>query len=148
MMPQSGSPTPAGGNAVQLGSANPYRLSGRQIGAQFNYDRALAAQQGDPRAAAKQYQRGGISSSKGTAMLGAADAGNRYAAGMAQAELGRMQDKYANAGIRLADQAERANFGNALVGLQEQNAQAQWMNQFQNMQNAMASGQSLLSGLL
>lgn len=137
---------------------SPYQLTPRQTNSQYNYDRAAAAQAADPRAAAKPYQRGGLSSSKGTAMLGGVDAARAYASGMAQAEAGRMQDAYTNANIRLGDQVERDRFGNALVGLQEQSAQDQWMNQYQNMQNAtefmgnifggMGGGKSVLSGLL
>jgi len=149
----------AAGSNVQLKQpTNPHQLSSRQTGSQYNYTRAQAARQGDARAAAKRYQRAGLSSSKGTAMLGGADAANAYASGMAQAETGRMQDAYTNAGIGLEDQVERDRFGTALAGLQEQNAQAQWMNQFQTMQNAMGfmgdifggmgGGKSVLSGLL
>lgn len=157
---------PGGGQQVDLGQpTNPYQLTPRQTNSQYNYDRAAAAQAADPRAAAKPYQRGGLSSSKGTAMLGGVDAARAYASGMAQAEAGRMQDAYTNANIRLGDQVERDRFGNALVGLQEQSAQDQWMNQYQNMQNAtgfmdnmfdsmgnifggMGGGKSVLSGLL
>lgn len=148
-----------GGNRATLAQQpNPYRFTPQQTNANYNYAQAQAVQQGDARAAAKPYQRAGMSSSKGTASLGAADAANRYAAGMTQAEMGRMQDAYANADIGLADQVERDRFSNALIGLQEQSNQQQWMNNYQNMQNAtgfvrnifggMGGGNSLLSGLL
>lgn len=156
---------------------NPHTFSQRQTGAGYNFNRAQAAQQADPRFNAKQYQRAGLSSSKGTAAAGAAQAANAYAKGMATAEAGRMQDAYANANMQLADQVERDRYSNALIGLQEQRNQANWMNDMQSMQNAygfmgdvmggmnkgifgnimgggsspanwMSQGQNLLSGLL
>lgn len=148
------------GNQSKLAQPqNPFQFTPRQTNASYNYTAAQAAQQADPRAAAKSYQRAGLSSSKGTAALGAIDAANQYAAGMSQAEMGRMQDAYANAGIGLADQVERDRFSNALLGLQDQANQQQWMNNYQNMQNATGfmknvfggfggGGSSLLSGLL
>jgi hypothetical protein len=55
---------------------------------------------------------------------------------MAAAETGRMQDAHANANTQLASDSMRNEFGQALAGLQEQNAQMQYMQQMQNMQNA------------
>lgn len=151
---------------------NPYSFNPQQTNASYNWNRAQAVQKADPRFNAKQYQRAGMSSSKGTAAAGAAEAGNAYAQGMAAAEASRMQDAYANANMQLADQVERDRYSNALIGLQEQNAQSNWMNNMQSMQNAqgfmgdfmggmtknifggmnpmamMNQGQNLLSGLL
>lgn len=154
-----------GGNQVQLGTRpNPHSYSPQQTDASYNWNRAQAVQKADPRFNAKPYQRAGLSSSKGTASAGAASAGAAYAQGMAGAEAARMQDAYANANMRLADQVERDRYSHALIGLQEQNAQANWMNDMQTMQNAqgfmgsmmggmnpmsmMNQGQNLLSGLL
>lgn len=116
---------------------NPYQFTPQQTGASYNYARAQAVQGADPRYSAKKYQKAGMSSSKGTDYLGAGEAANAYATGMANAEAQRMQDAYSNANMQLADQVERDRYSNALIGLQEQNAQANWMNDFQSMNNAM-----------
>lgn len=116
---------------------NPYQLSAGQQQAEYNYNRAQADYQGDPRYNAKQFQRAGLSSSKGTAAMGAAPAANAYAAGMAGAEMGAMKDAYANADLKLADQSQRSQFGMALAGLQEDAAQRNYMHNLKMVQNAM-----------
>lgn len=139
-------------NTVGLNTPpNRHTLSPQQTNAQYNYNQALAYQHGDPRYAGKQHQRGGLSSSKGTAYMGAADAANRFTSGMAAAENARMQDAYSNAGVRLADAAQRNQFSLALAGLQEDSAQRDYMYRVQSMQNAMGGflgGSGPLSGLL
>lgn len=125
-------------NQVQIARPqNPYKLSGQQTAGDYNYNQASAYYQGDPRYAAKQYQRGGVSSSKGTAALGAAEAANSYAKGMTAAEVGRMQDAYSNANLSLSDASQRSDFGLALAGLQEDAAQRQYTHNMRNMQGAM-----------
>lgn len=137
-----------GGNNVMLHSQpNPYTFTPQQTNASYNWNRAQAAQKADPRFNAKQYQRGGISSSKGTASLGAADAANAYATGMANAEAARMQDAYSNANLQLSDQVERDRYSNALIGLQEQRNQANWMNDMQSMQNAYGFMGDMMGGM-
>jgi hypothetical protein len=139
---------------------NPNQLTDRQQSADYNYNQAQAYAQGDPRYAAKQSQRGGLSSSKGTASMGAYQAAGSYAQNMAAAEAGRMRDAYFNANLALDDASQRSQFGLALGGLQENAAQREYMNQLRSQQNAMnfmggmmssfgGSGpSSLLSGLL
>lgn len=162
---QNGSrPVPARPTAANLVDIqrpqNPYLLTGRQQGADYNYNQALAFSQGDPRYSAKPFQRGGLSSSKGTAAAGAYQAANNYAQGMAAAEAGRMRDAYSNANTALEDASQRSQFGYALSGLQEDAAQREYMNQLRSQQNAMnfmgnmmssfggGGSSSLLSGLL
>lgn len=146
------------GNQVSLDrQPNPHQLTNRQTAANYNYNQAMAHSQGDPRYAAKQFQRGGLSSSAGTASLGASQAANQFAQGMATAEAGRMQDAFSNANLALDDASQRSQFGYALSGLQEDAAQREYMNQLRSQQNAMnfmtssfggGGPSSLLSGLL
>lgn len=145
MMPQPQRPAPTN-NVTLKQRPNPYTFSPQQTGATYNYNMAQAVRQGDARAAGKQYQRAGMSSSKGTQYLGAADASNAYSQGMANAEAARMQDAYANANMQLQDQVERDRYSNALVGLQEQAAQQQWQNDFSTMNNAMGFMGNLMGG--
>jgi hypothetical protein len=149
-------------NLAQPGLGGIY--DGRQTNANANYYRAMADFAGNPRAASKQYQRGGISSSAGTDSLGAADAANAYAQNLAASEQARMGDAYANANYNLDDTINRNRFGTALSGLQEQFSQADWMNNMNSAQNAFGfmgnmfgnmtsafggrGNNSLLSGLL
>lgn len=145
-------------NAVtQYRPPNPYTLSSQQQGGEYNYNRAQADYQGDPRYNAKAFQKAGLSSSKGTAALGASPAANAYAAGLAGAEAGAMKDAYANANLTLDDQSQRSQFGMALAGLQEDMAQRNYMHNMRMMQNAMnnspvspfgsSNASSLLAGL-
>lgn len=138
---------PGGNNAMLHSQPNPYTLSPQQTNASYNFNRAQAVQKADPRFNAKQYQRAGMSSSKGTAASGAADAANAYASGMATAEAGRMQDAYSNANLQLADQVERDRYSNALLGLQEQRNQANWMNDMQSMQSAYGFMGDVMGGM-
>lgn len=151
---------PPGGNRVDITSPPADTVySGRDIQGNYNYNQAAAYANSDPRYAAKAYQRAGLSSSAGTASLGAADSADRFASGMARAEMGRLQDAYTNAGYALDDASARSQFGLALAGLQEDAAQRQYLNQIRSMQNATGfmgdimsgftgSGGGLLSGLL
>lgn len=140
-------------NNVALASqTNPYTLSKRQQDANYNYGRATAAYEADPRYAAKQFQRAGLSSSAGTASLGAAASANAYAGNMSQAEASRLSDIYSNANLQLSDAASRSEFGNALAGLQDRVAHNDYLYRMRAMQNAMtpfgsANASSLLSGL-
>lgn len=146
------------GNQVALERPqNPHQLTDRQQAADYNYNQAVAFSQGDPRYASKQFQRGGLSSSAGTAAAGAGQAANNYAQGMAAAEAGRMRDAFSNANLALDDASQRSQFGFALSGLQEDAAQQAYMNQLRSQQNAMnfmtssfggGGPSSLLSGLL
>jgi hypothetical protein len=141
---------PGGGRTVPLGDfggygprvridtpPNPYTYSEQQTNAAQNNARANATQAADPRYNAKQYQRAGISAGKGQEYLGAAKGAQAYAQGMAEADSIGMQDAYANADRRLQDETMRDQFGQALAGLSEQNAQAAYMNQLQSQQRAM-----------
>ncbi len=151
----------AAGNTVAISKPqNPNQLSGQQQNAEYNYNQAMAFAQGDPRYASKEFQRGGLSSSKGTSSAGASQAANNYARGMAAAEAGRMADSFSNANLSLDDASQRSQFGYALSGLQEDAAQREYMNQLRSQQNAMnfmggmvspfggGGSNSLLSGLL
>jgi hypothetical protein len=160
--PSTQAPTSVNVNLAQPGLGNIY--DGRQTNANANYYRAMADFAGNPRAASKQYQRGGISSSAGTDSLGAADAANAYTQNLAASEQARMSDAYANANYNLDDTINRNRFGTALSGLQEQFSQADWMNNMNSAQNAFGfmgnmfgnmtsafggrGNNSLLSGLL
>lgn len=140
---------PQGGNQVNIYKPqNPHTLSPQQTNAEYNYNQALAYQQADPRYAGKQYQRAGLSSSAGTSYLGAADAANRFTAGMAAAENARMQDAYTNAGIGLSDAEQRSQLALALAGLQDDAAQRDYMHQMQSMRNATGFMGDMMGGFL
>lgn len=125
-------------NNVQIHTQpNPYAYSPQQTAAAQNNAQATAYQMADPRFNAKQYQRAGISSGAGQQYLGAAKGAQEYAQGMAHAQQAGMQDAYSNANMRLQDQTQRNQFGMALAGLQEQNAQNNYMNALQQQQQAM-----------
>lgn len=125
-------------NSVKLHTQpNPYQFSQQQTAAAQNNAQAGAFQAADPHFSAKQYQRAGISSGKGQQYLGAAQGAQAYAAGMAGAQQAGMQDAYSNANLRLQDETQRNQFGMALANLQEQNAQANYMNQLQSQQQAL-----------
>lgn len=148
-------------NKVNLATRpNPYALSDRQQAANYNYGRAMADYEGDPRYNAKQFQRAGISSSAGTAASGAARAAAAYDKNMAEAGMGRLGDAYSNASMQLDDADQRSQFGYALTGLQENAAQNDYMYGIRSAQNAdayrlqaamtpfgSANAASLLSGL-
>ena len=95
----------------------------RQTNAEANYHQARAHAMADPRFNAKQFDRPGSSRGKGQYAYGAAQAATAYADSLSQGEAARMQDAYSNAGLRLNDQARQQDFGLALSGLQEQDAQ-------------------------
>lgn len=101
-----------------------------------NYQRAMADYEANPRYTGKQFQRAGLSSSKGTAYAGSAASADAYAKNMAGAEGVRMGDAYHNAGMHLDDQIRNDQFGTALARLNEQRTQNQAMNQLQTMGNA------------
>lgn len=111
------------------------QFSQQQTNAASNYQRAMADYEANPRMTGKQFQRGGLSSSAGTAYAGAADSANAYAKNMAGAEAVRMGDAYANAGVELDDQIRNSQFGNALARLNENRMQSQAMDQYQTMGN-------------
>lgn len=116
---------------------NPYTYSPQQTAAAQNTAQANAYQMADPRFNAKQYQKAGISSGKGQQYLGAAKGAQEYAQGMANAQQVGMQDAYSNANLQLQDQTMRNQFGMALAGLQEDNAQMNYMNALNQQQQAM-----------
>lgn len=99
----------------------------QQTNAEANYSQAMAHSMADPRYNAKQYDRGGVSRSKGQYAYGAAQGAKAYADAMSQGEMARMQDAYTNAGLNLGEQARQQDFGMALAGLQEQQAQNAFM---------------------
>jgi hypothetical protein len=108
----------------------------QQTNAAANYQRAMADYEANPRATGKQFQRAGLSSSKGTAYAGSAASADAYAKNMAGAEAARMGDAYHNADMHLGDQVRSDQFGMALARLNEQRAQNQAMNNLQTMGNA------------
>jgi hypothetical protein len=95
----------------------------RQTNANANYHQAMAHAASDPRHTAKQFDRPGSSRGAGQYAYGAAQGAQNYAQNMANAEQGRLGDAYANAGMQLDEQGRRQDFGMALAGLQEQQAQ-------------------------
>jgi hypothetical protein len=115
----------------------PPTFAQNQTDAQANYYKAAADQAADPRFNAKQYTRGGISHGKGQDYLGAISGAMSYADNMAKGEQARMSDAWANANRGLGDSVGRERYGMALAGLQEQQAQNDYMNRLQMQQQSM-----------
>lgn len=136
-------------NRVKLENRpQPQVYNQQQTNAQANYYKAAADQSADPRFNAKQYMRGGISQGKGQNYLGAITGANAYADNMAKGEEARMSDAWANANRGLDDSIRREGFGNALAGLQEQQAQNQYMNALQSQQQAMGFMGNMFGNLM
>jgi len=131
-------------NQVAINTALPTGLPRQQMQAQFNNQMAQAMAAGDPRLAAKQYDRPGFSRGAGQMNQAGIDAAKGLAAGIAQAYSGNLQNQNYNAlsGLQ-ANQSQEAQ-AQALGALQQQN---QYANQMAALQ---AQGQvlSLLGGLL
>ena len=124
---------------------NPNQLSDRQTQGNYNYSQAMAHSQGDPRYSGKEFQRAGLSSSKGTAGLAAGGAASRSSQFLAEAESGRMADGFNNANLRLDDQAQQSQYGSALAGLQEDARLRNYMNQMKTHQNFFDNAGSMMS---
>jgi hypothetical protein len=109
----------------------------QQTNAAANYHQAMAHASSDPRYNAKQYDRPGVSRGKGQYAYGAAQGAQGYAQNMANAEQVRMGDAYANANMQLGEQGRQQDFGMALAGLQEQQAQQDAMFRMGQQSRAM-----------
>ena len=109
----------------------------RQTGAEANYHQAMAHASSDPRFNAKQYDRPGSSRDKGQYAYGASRGAMDYADNMGKAEAARMGDAYSNANLSLGEQARQQDYGMALAGLQEQQAQNAAMQRLGQQSRAM-----------
>lgn len=109
----------------------------RQTDAEANYYQAMAHASSDPRFNAKQYDRPGSSRGRGQYAYGASRGAMDYAENMARGEAARMGDAYANANLSLGEQARQQDFGMALAGLQEQQAQNAAMHRLGQQSRAM-----------
>ena len=131
-------------NQVNINTQLPPGLPATQMRAQFNNQLAQAQASGDPRFAAKQYDRPGFSRGSGQWNQAGIDAAKGLADGIAQAYSGNLQNEQYNAlsGLQ-STQAQEAQ-AQSLGALQQQNAYANQMAALQQ-QNQMLS---LLGGLL
>jgi hypothetical protein len=109
----------------------------RQTDAESNYHQAMAHASADPRFNARQYDRPGVSRGKGQYAYGAAQGAQNYAQNMSAAEQARIGDAYTNAGMQLGEQGRQQDFGMALAGLREQQAQQDAMFQLGRQGRAM-----------
>jgi len=109
----------------------------RQTNADSNYHQAMAHASSDPRFTAKQFDRPGSSRGTGQYAYGAAQGAQNYAQNMASAEQSRISDAYANAGMQLGEQSRQQDYGMALAGLQEQQAQQDAMFRMGQQSRAM-----------
>lgn len=107
-------------------------------------EEAMAYAMGDPRMAAKQYDRGGLSRGKAQWNQSGIDSAQKMASSIAEAYSAQLQTQSANANANMQASQNREQFGQALGGLQQQNAYA---NQMANLQRQGAM-LNLLSGLL
>jgi hypothetical protein len=131
-------------NQVALKTVPPTGIPQQQIQAQFNNQMAQAMAAGDPRFAAKQYDRPGFSRGAGQWNQAGIDAAKGLADGIAQAYSGNLQNQQYNALSGLQAKQAQESQAQALGALQQQNAYANQMAALQS-QNQMLS---LLGGLL
>lgn len=117
----------------------------QQQSAAFNTSMAQALAAGDPRYQMKQYDRAGLSRGGAQANQAGIKAAQDMAEGIAAAYQGRIDDQAYNAMSDLRSQVSREQFGQALGGLQQQNAYADQMALLQRQQAMMGLLQGLMS---
>lgn len=115
----------------------------QQSGA-FNTAMAQALAAGDPRYQVKRYDRAGLSRGGAQAHQAGIQGAQDMSEGMAAAYRQGIDDQQYNAMADMNAQASREQFGQALGGLQQQQAYAQQMQMLQRQQAAMG----LLKGLI
>ena len=116
--------------------------------AALNNNLAQAYAQGDPRAAMKQYDRGGMSRGAGQMAQAGSDAAQRMAQGVADAYSQDTQVGAANAANEFTNQQAQQQFALQQAALQQQDAYAQAMANLQRRQQSMNFVSGLLGGLL
>ena len=128
-------------NQVSIDSSRlPRGLTPRQQSGAFNNAMAQAMASGDPRYQMKNYDRAGFSRGGAQANQAGIKAAQDMAAGMADAYRQSVDDGQYNAMAGLNSQVGQEQFGQALGGLQQQQAYANQM--------AALQRQGLLYGLL
>lgn len=115
----------------------------QQSGA-FNNAMAQALAAGDPRYQMKRYDRAGFSRGGAQANQAGIQGAQDMSQGMADAYRQSIDDTQYNAMANLESQTSREQFGQALGGLQQQQAYAQQMQMLQRQQAVMG----LLKGLI
>jgi hypothetical protein len=126
-------------NQVAINTTPPAGIPQQRMQAQFNNQMAQALAAGDPRFAAKQYDRPGFSRGAGQWNQAGIDAAKGLADGIAQAYSGNLQNQQYNAlsGLQ-GSQAQEAQ-AQALGALQQQNNYANKMAALQ-LQNQLLGG--------
>jgi hypothetical protein len=116
--------------------------------AAMNNQYAAALASGDPREAAKKYDRAGIS--RGAAQWNQAgiDSARSMSGGIAEAYKSDLANQQYNANLNLQNQANQEGYAQALGGLQQQNNYANQMAALQRQQTGLNFVSSLLGGLL
>jgi hypothetical protein len=105
----------------------------RQQSGAFNNSMAQAMAAGDPRYQMKQYDRAGFSRGGAQANQAGIKGAQDMANGIAAAYQGQIDDQQYNAMTDLNSQVSQERFGQALGGLQQQNAYADQMAMLQQM---------------
>jgi|688.fasta_scaffold01588_34 hypothetical protein len=131
-------------NSVQMFQPLPTGIPEPTSRAQFNNAMAFALASGDPRMAAKQYDRKGFSRGAGQMNQAGIDAANSMAEGIAQAYSGNLQNQQYNALSGLQAQQAEETQAQSLGALQQQNNYANQMAALQQQNQIL----SLLGGLL
>lgn len=90
-------------------------------------DLAMAYAMGDPRMNAKELDRAGMSRGAGQMNQAGINAAQKMASGIADAYGNQLQSQAANANAQLQMDQNRGQYGQALGGLQQQNAYANQM---------------------
>lgn len=128
-------------NSVFIDSARlPRGYTGEQQAGAFNNAMAQALASGDPRYQMKRYDRAGMSRGGAQANQAGIQGAQDLSQGIAAAYTQNIDDSQYNATANLESQLSREQFGQALGGLQQQQAYAQQMAALQRM--------NLLQGLI
>jgi hypothetical protein len=128
-------------NQVNLYQQPPTGYTPAQMRGGFNNAQARALASGDMRANMKGYDRAGFSRGMGQKNQAGIAAGQSVIDGLQQAYRGAIGDQLYNANMALDGRVGQEAFGQALGGLQQQQAYQDQLNRLQYMS-------SLLGGLL
>ena len=132
-----------------FGTQSPPRgIAPRTQTASLNNQLAMAMASGDPRMAAKKYDRGGLS--RGAAHMNQAgiDAAQNMTQGISDAYAQDLQNRVYNSQVALQGQQGQEQFGQALSALQQQNAYANQMAALQRQGTMFGLLGGLFDGLM
>lgn len=135
-------------NSVRLYNRPPDGMGPERVGAALNNDLAMALAMGDPRMAAKQYDRAGLSRGRGQWNQAGIDSAQRIADGVAEAYSNQFKNLAYDSDLQLQGQQSQEQNAQALGGLQQQRNYANQMAALQRQQTMLGFAGGLLRGLM